>query len=337
MKRYLLDAFGTDHLHLQDAETPSPGPGEVRLDVKALSLNFRDILVCRGLYNPKLPLPATPLSDGAGVIGAVGPDVADVKVGDRACSHFISAWIDGPMRGEYRESTLGMPGAGLAAEQVILPAQAVVPLPKGYDFAQGATLPIAALTAWSSLFTEFDLRPEHTVLTLGTGGVSIFALQFAKAAGAKVIITSSRDEKLERTRELGADHTINYHARSDWENEVLEITDGRGADVVIENGGIETLDQSMKAVAAGGTIAMLGALTGLRGEISLSPVLMKRIRIAGIFVDSRAAFEAMNRFIERHEIDPLIDVRFPFAKLPEALDYMQTGQHFGKIVIDVAK
>lgn len=335
MRKHVFDRFGLEHLRLADADPPQPGPHEIALDVKAISLNYRDLLVLTGGYNPKLKLPATPISDGAGLVAAVGEDVSRGKVGQRVVSHFVTGWIDGRFRGEYLNTTLGTPKTGLAAERVVLPAEAVLPIPPRYDFEQAATWPIAALTAWSALVTEGRLETGQTVLTLGTGGVSIFALQIAKAMGATVIITSSSDEKLARARALGADHTVNYRRHTAWHKQVLESTDGRGADIVVENGGIATLAQSLDAARPGGTIALLGALTGLHGETDIAPLLMKRIRIAGILVDSRAAFEDMLAFFEQHALEPLIDARFEFERLPDALRHMQSAAHFGKIVVSV--
>jgi NADPH:quinone reductase-like Zn-dependent oxidoreductase len=333
MRAYRFGEFGLDNLKLESTDSPRPGPGEVLVDIKAISLNYRDLLVIKGLYNPKLKLPAVPLSDGAGVISAVGEGVERVRVGDRVTSHFVSGWIDGLFHGQYVGTTLGLPKAGLAAEQVVLPAEAVVPIPGGYDFAQAATLPIAALTAWSALVTKGQLAAGQTVLTLGTGGVAIFTLQFAKAMGATVIITSGSDEKLERARQLGADHTINYRARPDWEKAVLEITDRAGVDLTVETAGGGTLDRSLAATRAGGTVALLGALTGLKAQINVGLILMKELHVAGILVGSRAAFEAMNRFIEQHDVKPVIDRTFPFDQLPDALQYMESGRHLGKIVV----
>ena len=335
MRSYQFDAFGLEHLKAVDAADPTPGAGQVVLDVKAMSLNFRDLLVVKGLYNPKQKLPAVPLSDGAGVVSAVGEGVQDVSVGDRVTSHFISAWIDGPYRGEYGPTTLGTPGPGLAAQRVALPAHAVLPMPAGYDFAQAATLPIAALTAWSALVTEGNIKAGQTVLTLGTGGVSIFTLQLAKAMGAKVAITSSSDEKLERVRDMGADHTINYLTTPDWAAAVVKATGGTGADLTVESGGAGTLEQSMRATRAGGIIAFFGALTGLSAKVNLAPLLMRRLRLAGIYVDSRASFAKLNRFIEQHAIEPIIDRRFAFDELPQAFKHMEAGAHLGKIVIEL--
>jgi NADPH:quinone reductase-like Zn-dependent oxidoreductase len=333
MRAYRFEAFGLENLKLETLRTPQPGPGQVLLEVKALSLNYRDLMVVKGWYNPRLRLPATPISDGAGVIAAVGEGVTRVKVGDRVMSHFIAGWIDGPMRAEYVSTTLGTPGPGLAAEQVVLPQEAVVPVPGGYDFAQAATLPIAALTAWSALRTVTRTGPGDVVVTLGTGGVSIFALQLAKKLGATVIITSSSDEKLARARALGADHLINYRTRPDWDQAVLEATAGMGANLVIENGGAKTLERSLRAARPEGTVAFLGALTGLQGEINFAPLLRKRLHIAGVFVDSRANFEALVRFIEEHQIRPVIDRTYPFEELGEAFRCMEAGAHFGKIVV----
>ncbi len=335
MRAYELTAFGLEHLRLVERDAPTPGPGQIALDVRAFSLNYRDLLVIRGLYNPKLPLPAVPVSDAAGVVAAVGEGVTRVQPGDAVMTHFVADWLDGPFRSEYLDTTLGLPGPGVAAERVVLDAEAVLPVPRGYSFEQASTLPIAALTAWSALFTEGHLQAGQTVLTLGTGGVSIFALQLATAAGARVIITSRSDEKLERARQLGALAGVNYQREPRWARRVVELTDGRGADIVVENGGAATLSDSLRAAAAGGWIAMLGALTGLSSEVNLAPVLMKRLKICGILVDSRAAFERLVAFIEQHRIEPVIDRVFAFEQLPEALEFMQQGRHFGKIVVRV--
>lgn len=336
MRYYEFAQFGLDHLKQKDGEPGEPGEGQVRVRVHALSLNYRDVLILRGQYFPVLSAPSVPVSDGAGVVEAVGPGVTEWQVGDRVVSSFIADWQDGPFRGEYSGTTLGLPGPGLATESAVLPTGALVAIPGALDFAQAATLPIAALTAWSALVTEGAVQPGQTVLTLGTGGVSIFALQIAIALGATVIITSSRDDKLARALELGATHGINYTEHPKWEKEVARLTDRRGADVVVENGGIGTLSQSLRAVRPGGVIAMLGALTGLVGEVDISPILMKRIRVAGILVDSRAALQAMIAFIAEHGIEPVIDTRFGFDELPQALRHLEAGSHFGKIVVDVA-
>lgn len=333
MRTYVLEAFGVEHLKLVDREPPPLGPGQVLVKVDTISLNYRDLLVVNGLYNPKLRLPTTPVSDGAGTVTAVGAGVTRVKVGDAVMSHFVSGWLAGPFHQEYLETTLGTPAAGLAAEQVVLPAEAVVRVPGGYDFAQAATLPIAALTAWSVLVTVGHVQAGQIVLTLGTGGVSIFALQLAKALGARVIITSGSDAKLARARELGADHTVNYKTHPQWERQVLEFTQGAGVDVTVETVGPGTLDRSLKATRAGGIIGLLGALTGRAGQITTGLLMMKRIQLHGIMVDSRAAFEDLVHFIEQHSITPVIDARYAFEELPRAFADLAAGRHFGKLVI----
>jgi len=333
MLAYQLTTFGIEGLRLVETPAPQPGPGQILVDVQALSLNYRDLLVIKGAYNPKLPLPAVPVSDGAGVVTALGPGVTKVRVGDRVMSHFVADWQDGPFRQEYLATTLGTPGAGLAAERVVLPETAVLPLPKGYDFAQAATLPIAALTAWSALVTVGQAEAGQTVLALGTGGVAIFVLQLGRLMGLNVIITSRSDAKLARCRELGAAHTINYATCTDWDQAVLESTDGLGVDLTAETAGPGTLDRSMKATRAGGRIALLGALTGRAGTVTTGLILMKRLNIHGIMVDSRRAFEDLVRFIELRDLRPVIDRRFAFDQLPEALRCMEAGEHFGKIVV----
>lgn len=334
MRAYRLSQFGLDHLHMKSSPPPTPGDGEVLIQVKAISLNHRDLMVIDGRYHPKLPLPAVPISDGAGVVAAVGANVDLVAVGDRIVTHFVTDWIDGPFRGEYLKTSLGTPGAGLAAEQVVLPAQAVLPIPAGYSFAEAATLPIAALTAWSALVTEGGMKTGQTVLTLGTGGVSLFALQLAKAMGIRVIITSSDDEKLVRASRLGADETINYRTTPEWDRVVLDRTNGVGVDVVVETGGSGTLERSLRATRPGGTIAFLGAITGLRSMLNVAPIVMKRLHVAGIYVDSKRNFEKLNRFLTSHRIQPVIDRTFSFEQLPGALLHLQAGAHFGKVVVE---
>ena len=334
MRHYQFSSFGLDQLKITESEAPAAGPGEVTIDVRAFSLNYRDLLVVKGLYNPRLPLPAVPVSDGAGVVASVGEGVTSVREGDRVMTQFVADWTDGPFEAPLVGSTLGTPGPGLAAECVVLPERAVVPMPDGYDFAQAATLPIAALTAWSVLVTEGKIREGQWALTLGTGGVSIFAVQLAKALGAKVIITSSSDDKLARAQSLGADHGINYSDNPRWDKAVLEITGGRGADVVVETAGITTMTTSMKATAAGGVIGVLGGVTGLSGEVQIAPLVMKRLRVVGVLVDSRAHFEELSAFLAKHSIEPVIDRKFGFDELPAALQHMESGGHFGKIVVE---
>ena len=335
MRSYQFSSFGLDQLKITESNPPAPEPGEVAIDVRAFSLNYRDLLVIKGLYNPRLALPAVPVSDGAGVVAAVGEGVTAVREGDRVMTQFVADWTEGPFEARHAGSTLGTPGPGLAAERVVLPERAVVPMPDGYDFAQASTFPIAALTAWSVLVTEGKIQEGQWALTLGTGGVSVFAVQLAKALGAQVIITSSSDDKLARAQSLGADHGINYNDTPRWDKEVLEITGGRGADVVVETAGIATMTTSMKATAAGGLIGVLGGVTGLSGEVQIAPLVMKRLRVVGVLVDSRAHFEELAAFLGEHSIEPAIDRKFGFDELPAALHHMESGGHFGKIVVEV--
>lgn len=338
MRAWQLTQFGIDGLSLIDAPEPTLADGQVLVRVRAMSLNYRDLLVVRGQYNPNFRLPAIPISDAAGVIERVGAGVTPWRPGDRVLGNFVAGWIDGPFQAAHVGTTLGLPGPGMAAERVVLPADCLVAVPAGFDDAQAATLPIAALTAWSALVTEGGLSPERPqqagwVLTLGTGGVSIFALQLARAMGQRVILTSSNDEKLQRARALGADGLVNYRRNPDWERAVVEITGGVGADITVETSGAGTLDRSLKATRPGGRIGLLGALTGLRAEVTVGLILMKRLRICGIMVDSRRSFEAMNRFLERSAIRPVVDRTFAFDELPAALRYLESGSHFGKVVV----
>ncbi len=303
--------------------------------MRAISLNYRDLMVIRGQYNPHVRPPGhTNQRRGRRHLRhRTGSDSGESRPARVLALYFRLARR--PLSAEYTGTTLGTPGPGLAAEQVVLPTAAVLPIPEGYDFAEAATLPIAALTAWSALRTIGNVTAGQTVLTLGTGGVSIFALQMAKLMRAAVIVTSSSDEKLERARRLHADYLINYKSRPDWENLVLDFTDGQGADLTVETGGAGTLSKSMRATRTEGIIALMGALTGLKSELDLRLVLSRRLHIAGVFVDSRAAFEAMNRFIEDHDLKPVISQRFSFEQLPAALRTMEAGEHFGKIVVEM--
>ena len=333
MRRYEFASFGLDQLKIVEREDPVPGPGEVVLDVEAFSLNYRDLLVVKGSYNPNIALPATPASDACGTIASVGEGVSRIRPGDRVMTHFVSDWIDGPFEKRYVASTLGVPGPGVAAEKVLLPERAVLKAPSDLDAASASTLPIAALTAWNALVTEGRLQKGQWALTLGTGGVSVFVIQLAKALGGRVIVTSSSDEKLDRARALGAHVLINYKSTPRWDKDVLEATGGQGADIVVETGGIATLSASLKAARAGGLVAVLGGVTGLTGEVNLAPLTMKRLRVLGILVDSRAGFEKLVAFLREHPIRPVIDRTFPFEKLEEALRRMEAGAHFGKIVV----
>jgi NADPH:quinone reductase-like Zn-dependent oxidoreductase len=333
MKAYeLRGGFGVDSLTLIERPEPKPGAGQVLVEMRAWSLNYRDLMVVKGTYQPDLRLPFTPLSDGVGEVVAVGEGVSRVKPGDRVAGIFMQKWIDGEPTREKLESALGGAIPGVAAEYVALDAEGVVPVPAHLTDEEGATLPCAAVTAWHSLVTEGELKPGDTVLTQGTGGVSIFALQFARLSGGRVIATSSSDAKLARALELGATDGINYKTIPAWGDRVRELTGGIGVDHVVEVGGAGTLGESLRAVRLGGRIGLIGVLTGA-GKVDPLPILRKNVRVQGIFVGSRAMFEAMNRAIALHRLRPVVDRVFPFGELREALRYMERGGHFGKIAL----
>jgi NADPH:quinone reductase-like Zn-dependent oxidoreductase len=302
--------------------------------VRATSLNFRDLMTVTGVYNPKQPLPLIPLSDGVGEVVAVGDGVTRVAVGDRVAGIFAQGWTAGePALEKVRATTLGGPLDGMLSEYRALSQEGVVKVPDYLTDEEAATLPCAALTAWSALITHGQLKPGDTVLVQGTGGVSIFALQFAKAAGARVIITSGSDEKLERAKALGADEIINYRQAPDWDKAVREMTGGRGVDHVVEVGGVGTLAKSIRSVRFGGHISLIGVLSGRAGEIDIAPVLMQNIRVQGIIVGSREMFEAMNRVLEQNRIRPVVDKIFTLEETQQAFGLMAQGGHFGKICI----
>jgi NADPH:quinone reductase-like Zn-dependent oxidoreductase len=323
MKTIELRSFGLDGLSLIEREEPVAAPGQVLVHVRAMSLNYRDIMIAGGAYNPRMKLPAVPLSDCAGEV---------VGTGERVCVPFMPAWIDGEVDENKARSALGAGGLGVASEYVAIDAAAVVPFPEHLSFEEAATLPCTGVTAWNTLVTTGHLRPDETVLIQGTGGVSIFALQFAGLMRARVIATSGSDEKLERVRALGATETINYRTTPDWDKRVRELTNGRGVDHVVDVGGVETLPKSIKAVRMGGTISIMGVLSGA-GDVNFVPVFMRSLRLQGIFVGSREMFVDMNRAITMHKVRPVIDRVFPAEEIADALRYMQSGKHFGKICL----
>ncbi len=325
--------FGIDALTLTERPQPAPGPRQILMKIHAVSLNYRDLLVVKGLYNPKMPLPRIPVSDGAGEVVAVGEGASRVKVGDRVAGIFMQKWVDGDPTPAKAQSALGGVIDGLLAEYAVLDEEGVVLIPEHLSYEEAATLPCAAVTAWNALITQGGLTAGDTVLVQGTGGVSIFALQFARLSGARVIATSSSNKKLDRVLQLGASDGINYKETPDWDKRVRELTGGAGVDHVVEVGGAGTLNQSLNAVRMGGTISLIGVLAGGSGEIRTTSILMKSVRVQGIFVGSRAMFEAMNRAITLHQLHPVIDRVFPFEETREALRYMESGAHFGKIVI----
>jgi NADPH:quinone reductase-like Zn-dependent oxidoreductase len=329
----IRNGFGLDNLAFEDRPDPTPGPGQVVMRTRAASLNFRDLLIAKGQYNPRLPMPRVLGSDGAGEVVAVGSGVTRYRPGDRVVSCFFQDWTDGPISDKAARSALGGERDGVLAEQVVLEEKGVVPLPEGLSFEEAATLPCAALTAWHAL-TLAGAGPGKTVLLLGTGGVSIFALQFAKALGARPLITSGHDDKLARALGLGAAAGTNYRTNPDWEKWAREQTAGVGVDQVVEVGGAGTLDRSVKAVRVGGHVSLIGVLAG-GGTFNPITVLMKAVTLQGIFVGSRAMFEDMNRVIVGKGVRPVIDRTFAFEQAADTFRYLESGSHFGKVVVTV--
>ncbi|MCX7596522.1 MAG: NAD(P)-dependent alcohol dehydrogenase [Fischerella sp.] len=337
MKVYELQSnTGIDALKLVERPEPKPQSGQVLVRVKATSLNYRDLIVAEGSYGFAQKYPLVPMSDGAGEVVAVGEGVTRVKVGDRVAGIFFQEWIDGQLTRQKMKSDLGGGIDGMLAEYVVLHQDGLVILPDHLSYEEGATLPCAAVTAWHALVTKGHVGAGETILLLGTGGVSIFALQFAKIHGARIIITSSSDEKLARARELGADETINYKTNPDWEKKVYELSDRTGADHVIEVGGPGTLPKSLQAVRIAGRISLIGVLSGRGAQVDPLPILFKSLTVQGIYVGSREMFETMNQTISQQQIKPVIDRVFPFSEAQAAYRYLQSGSHFGKVVIQVS-
>lgn len=333
MKAYeVTNTSGLDGLVLNaDRPAPEPGYGQIAVRMRAASLNARDHGVTRGIYG-YTKFPVIPLSDGAGEVTAVGPGVTGFKAGDRVASTFFQTWSSGRMPADASRNSLGGMLDGVLAEQVVLPEQGAIHIPDHLSFAEAATLPCAALTAWHALIEAGGLKAGETVAVLGTGGVACFAVQFAKMHQAKVFLTSSSDAKLERARALGADVTINYKATPDWDQEILKQTGGLGVDHVLEVGGPNTLEKSMAAVRPGGSIYVIGALAGA-GQINPRMINRKAITLKGIHVGPRDMFANMNRAIAAAGLRPVIDKTFAFADARRAYEHQASGVHFGKIVI----
>ena len=325
--------FGLDNLRPAERPDPTPGPGEVLLRMGAASLNYRDIMTVGGTYNPRQPLPLVPCSDGAGEIVAVGDGVSSLQIGDRVATLFSQGWMAGEPTVEEVRATLGGPLDGALSELMVLPAKGVIGVPDHLTDTEAATLPCAALTAWSALVEQGDVTAGDTVLVQGTGGVSIFALQLARLLGAQVIVTSSNDDKLTRARDLGAWKTINYLDDPGWGKTARAFTGGRGVDHVVEVGGAATLEQSLRAIRVGGTVSVIGVLSGVSTTISVVGILMQQVRLQGIMVGSKEGFGRMNRAIAHHELQPVVDRVFPFSETPAAFDYMTAGKHLGKVCI----
>ena len=331
MRAVVLEtAYGIDNLRVVERPGPTPGPGQIVVDIRAASLNYRDLAT---VTSPAGRTPFVPCSDGAGVVSAVGEGVTRVKVGEPVAPLFFQGWWAGDPTPQALGAALGGALDGVLQEKVLLSEQGVTPVPVGYTDEQAACLPCAALTAWRGLVVEGQVKSGDVMVAQGTGGVSIFALQFAKAAGATVIVTSSSDEKLERARSLGADFLINYKSTPDWAGEVRRITGGRGADHVIEVGGAGTFEQSLRAIRLGGHIAVIGILGGFVKDLNVATIFASNAVIHGVTVGSREHFEAMTRAIEATGIKPVIDKRFSLEEARGAFECMKAGAHFGKIVL----
>ena len=326
---------GIDALALNDRPTPEPGPAQVLVKVHASSVNYRDLSTIEDPVPRKLSYPTIPNSDAAGEVVAVGTGVDGVAVGDRVVGCFFQDWAAGPISSTAMVSALGGAKPGVLAEYAVLNAGGIVPAPSHLSWAEAATLPCAALTAWHALTQPRPVQPGETVLLLGTGGVSVFAQQFCQLMGARTIVTSSSHSKLERMQSLGAGGTINYRESDDWDVRVIELTDGLGADRVVEVGGPGTLQRSISAARFGGTIALIGVLTGVDGAIAPTDIMRKSITLRGVYVGSRQMFVDMNRAISLHEMNPVIYDTFAFSDARAAFHRMRSAQHFGKLVIAI--
>ena len=333
MRAWQINNFGIDSLEFVEKPTPTPGPGEVLVGVRAISLNYRDLLMVKGLYNPKLRFPRIPCSDGAGEVVAVGQGVTAWKPGDRVAGIFMQNWVDGPLTPSKAKGALGGDVDGMLADYVVLQECGLVPVPPHPSFQEAATLPCAAVTAWNALRAG-DVHPGSKVLIQGTGGVSIFALQFAKLMGARVLGISSSFEKLQRAVGLGLDAGLNYRDHPDWDRWVFDQTNGEGVDLIVEVGGLGTLGRSLKAIRTGGTIAQIGVLTESTEPMGIGSILHKMIRIQGIYVGSRSDFIEMNRAITTSQLQP-VGEEFHWTQAREVLTKMQERSHFGKLVLSV--
>jgi NADPH:quinone reductase-like Zn-dependent oxidoreductase len=335
MKVWELWKFGLSALSQTERPIPTPGQNELLVRIGAASLNYRDRLVMEGVFIPDLTLPFTPTSDGAGEVVAVGEGVTRFRVGDRVAGIYIPKWISGDGSGSEGDYiSLGGPLPGVLAEYVVFNEQAVVATPSYLTDREACTLPIAAVTAWTALFDHARLEPGQTVLVEGTGGVSIFALQLAVAAGARVIVTSSRDEKLERAKALGAADVVNYTRHPDWERRVMELTSGRGANVIIEVVGGDNVRHAVNALARNGHIALIGLIEAFSLTADIVPLLVQRGAIRGVLVGSRRSFERLNGALETMRLRPVIDKVYPFSEAVAAFEHLSRGP-FGKVVIDV--
>ena len=330
------DAWSPDSIRLAERpDPPPPGPGEVLLRMRAASLNYRDfVMASRGYGRRSGELPLVPLSDGAGEVAAVGTGVTRVGVGDLVCPIFCQGWVSGPFLEWHWPGTLGGPRDGVMQEYMVLSQEGLVKAPRHLDAVQAATLPCAAVTAWNALVAQGGIKAGDVVLVQGTGGVSLFALLFAKLHGARVLATSSSDAKIERLKAMGADHLVNYRNTPEWHKVAREVTGGLGVDLVVEVGGAGTLESSVRAVRCSGTIAVIGVLSGVAASLALGPVVTQNIRMQGVTVGSRDLFEDMVRAMELWRTTPPMDERvFAFDQVAEAIQALPAGRHFGKVCL----
>ena len=333
MRVWQISSFGVDFLEFAERPDPEPGPGQVLVRIHAISFNYRDLMMVKGLYNPKLKLPRIPCSDGAGEVVALGPGVTAWKPGDRVAGIFMQNWLDGPPTPNKVKGALGGDVDGMLAEYVVLNETGLVAIPEHLSYQEAATLPCAAVTAWNAL-NAGDLKPGGTVLIQGTGGVSIFALQFARLKGARVLGISGSNEKLHRAYDLGLDGGLNYNETPDWDRWAVDQS-GEGVDLVVEVGGVGTLPRSLRAIRMGGTIAQVGVLSGPGEPIPLPVILHKQARLRGIYVGSRQDFIEMNRAISLTQLRP-VGEDFPWSQARQVLARMEDGSHFGKLVMTVS-
>ena len=333
MKAWRIHQFGVEGLQLDELTTPEPAAGEVRVDLTAQSINYRDLMMIEGHYNPKQPLPLIPGSDGVGEVAEVGSKELEHLLGLRVSTVFAPYWLDGPPRYTVVRNTLGGPLSGTLAESIVLPASGVVEVPVHLSDTEAATLPCAGVTAWNAVMNICEIGPGSRVLIEGSGGVSVFALQFAKLAGAKVFATSSSDDKLKRLQELGADEVVNYRTTQDWGRVARQWAGGAGVDLVVDVGGAKTLPQALAAIKMGGTIAIIGVLSGAESLFSVVPVLMGQIRLQGVIVGHRRSHEVMLERMGQKRLRPIVDQVFAFEELPAAIGHMAAGDHFGKVAL----
>ena len=333
MRVWQISTFGIDSLEFAERPERQPGRGEAKIKIRSVSFNYRDLMMVKGFYNPKMKLPRIPCSDGAGEVTAVGEGVTRWKPGDRVAGIFMQNWIDGAATPDKTKGALGGDIDGVLAESVVLRETGLVAIPAHLSFEEAATLPCAAVTAWNALAAA-NLKAGATVLVQGTGGVSIFALQFARLMGMRVLGTSSSNEKLERASHLGLHAGVNYRDTPEWDRWVLDQTGGEGVDLVVEVGGIGTLPQSLRAVRMGGTIAQIGVLSGPGEQLPFPIILHKQVHIKGIYVGSRHDFEQMNTCIAFTALHPLVEIS-SWMNVQDVLRKMETGAHFGKLAVTV--